>query len=66
MPCVTRHFNIAPKTFYKWYKRFDRGKVKLLEDQSRKPNNLRHWEVTPHEECRIMKLRKTHCQIPFF
>lgn len=57
---TAKHFSIAPKTFYKWYKRFDNGKVKLLEDQSKKPINTRKWEVTPNEECRIMKLRKAH------
>jgi transposase InsO family protein len=57
---TAKHFNITPKTFYKWFKRFDNGKVKLLEEQSRKPNNLRKWQVSPQEECRIMKLRKAH------
>jgi len=57
---TAKHFEISPKTFYKWHKRFDNGKVKLLEDQSKKPINTRKWEVTPHEECRIMKLRRAH------
>jgi IS30 family transposase len=57
---TARHFSITPKTFYKWFKRFDGGKVKLLEEKSRRPNNLRQWRVTPTEECRIMKLRKKH------
>lgn len=57
---TAKHFNIAPKTFYKWYKRFDNGRVKKLEDDSSCPKNVRHWEVTATEECRIMKLRKAH------
>ena len=57
---TAKHFEIAPKTFYKWHKRFDNGKVKLLEEQSRRPKNVRKWQVTPQEECRIMKLRKKH------
>jgi len=57
---VAKHFSIAPKTFYKWYKRFDNGRVKKLEDDSSCPKNVRHWEVTAIEECRIMKLRKAH------
>lgn len=57
---TARHFNIAPKTFYKWHKRFDNGKVRKLEDENRRPKTLRSWEVTGHEECRIMKLRKSY------
>jgi transposase InsO family protein len=57
---TAKHFSITPKTFYKWYKRFDNGKVKLLEEKSRRPKNTRQWQVTPQEECRIMKLRKKH------
>src|SRR6266511_782887 len=55
---TARHFGITPKTFYKWFKRFDNGKVKKLEDEKKRPKNVRHWEVTAIEECRIMKLRK--------
>ena len=54
------HFGISPKTFYKWYKRFDRGKVKQLEERTRRPNQVREWEVTWEEECRIKKLRGKH------
>jgi transposase InsO family protein len=57
---TAKHFEIAPKTFYKWFNRFDNGRVSELEDDSRKPKNYRKWEVTVHEECRIMKLRKAH------
>jgi len=55
---TAKHFGIAPKTFYKWFKRFDSGKVKKLEDKKKRPKNVRQWEVTAIEECRIMKLRK--------
>ena len=54
------HFNITPKTFYKWYKRFEGGKVKNLEDESTRPDHLRHWAVTFEEECRIKRLRQAH------
>jgi transposase len=57
---TAKHFGVSAKTFYKWYKRFENGKVKQLEEKSRRPKNLRHWEVTSIEECRIMKLRKKH------
>jgi len=55
---TAKHFRIAPKTFYKWYKRFNNGLVKKLEDEIRRPKNTRRWQVTAIEECRIMKLRK--------
>jgi len=55
---TAKHFSIAPKTFYKWFKLFDNGKVKRLENKSSRPKNVRKWQVTAHEECRIMKLRK--------
>jgi len=57
---TAKHFSVAPKTFYKWLKRFDNGKVKKLEDEKRRPKNIRHWQVTAAEECRVMKLRKAH------
>ena len=57
---TAKHFGIAPKTFYKWFNRFDNGKVGKLEDEKKRPKNVRHWEVTAIEECRIMKLRKAH------
>lgn len=52
------HFNITPKTFYKWFNRFDNGRAKKLEDGSSRPKTVRKWQVTAIEECRIMKLRK--------
>jgi transposase InsO family protein len=55
---TAKHFGIAPKTFYKWFKRFDNGKVSKLQDEKKRPKNVRQWEVTAIEECRIMKLRK--------
>lgn len=57
---TARHFNIAPKTFYKWHKRFEGGKVKNLENESTRPDHLRHWAVTFEEECRIKKIRQNH------
>lgn len=57
---TSKHFSIAPKTFYKWHKRFDNGKVKKLENESTRPNHLRTWEVTFTEECRIKRLRNKY------
>jgi len=55
---TAEHFSIAPKTFYKWHKRFADGKVSKLEEQTRRPHRVRQWEVTIEEESRIKKLRK--------
>lgn len=57
---TAKHFNITPKTFYKWHKRFADGKVKNLEDESTRPNHLRGWQVSFEEECRVKKLRQAH------
>jgi transposase InsO family protein len=57
---TAEHFSITAKTFYKWHKRFSDGKVKNLEDESTRPDHLRHWEVTFSEECRVKKLRKKY------
>jgi len=57
---TAKHFDITPKTFYKWFKRFDNGRVKLLEEGSRAPINRRKPEITFKEECRIRKLREDH------
>ena len=54
---TARHFGIAPKTFYKWHKRFDNGLVGKLEDESKAPINTRQWTVTIEEQTRIKKLR---------
>ena len=54
---TAKHFSIAPKTFYKWHKRFDNGLVGKLEDESKAPINTRQWTVTIEEQTRIKKLR---------
>lgn len=57
---TAKHFNISAKTFYKWYHRFDNGKVRLLEELSRTPIKRRESTVTFIEECRIKKLRERY------
>lgn len=57
---TAHHFGIAPKTFYKWWQRFDQGKMRNLEDQSKVPKHKRQWQVSLLEELRIKKLRKAH------
>lgn len=57
---TAKHFNITPKTFYKWFKRFEKGKGRNLEEKSRAPVKRRSSAVTLTEECRIRKLREKH------
>jgi transposase InsO family protein len=58
--CKTaKHFGISAKTFYKWLNRFKKSKeiVRVLEDQSKRPHQVRQWEVSLLEETRIKSLR---------
>lgn len=60
---TARHFGISRKTFYKWFKEFDRDNLYSLynlEDRSRAPKNTRQKEITQLEEQRIIKLRIDH------
>lgn len=59
---TAKHFGISAKTFYKWLKRFEKSKemVRVLEDQSRRPRQVRQWEVSLLEEARIKELRIKH------
>jgi len=59
---TSQHFGIAPKTLYKWLNKFAESKenIRVLEEKSRRPHNLRQWEVTSIEEARIIKLRKKY------
>ena len=58
-----RHFDMTPKTFYKWYKAFDPSNpytIHLLADRSKAPKQSRGPEVTQLEELRVMTLRRQH------
>jgi transposase InsO family protein len=57
---TSRHFGIAPKTFYKWGKLFDRKNLLTLETRSTAPKHVRQKDITPPEEERIVLLRKDH------
>ncbi len=52
-----RYFGIAPKTFYKWVKRYNPDNLSSLEEHSRRPKTTRDWQVTREEERRIQALR---------
>lgn len=55
---ASRYFGIAPKTFWKWKKRFDENSTKSLETRSRVPNIRRTREITALQEERVVSLRK--------
>jgi len=55
-----RYFGIPPKTFYKWFNRFDEANLYTLEDESRAPKNTRKKEYTSQQYLRIVKLRKQY------
>lgn len=57
---TSRHFGIAPKTFYAWKNRFGGIDLRALEDRSRAPRRRRQREITSTEEQRIIALRKAH------
>jgi transposase InsO family protein/transposase-like protein len=55
-----RHFGLTPKTFYKWFDRFEETNLGKLEDQSRAPKNTRKREYTSVQYLRIVELRKQY------
>ncbi len=57
---TARYFGISRKTFYKWAKRFARGSVRALEDQSRAPHTRRSWQPAPEVLERMLALRRQY------
>ena len=55
-----RHFAIAPKTFYKWFDRFEETNLGRLEDESRAPRRTRQKEYTSVQYLRVIELRKQY------
>lgn len=55
-----RHFGIPPKTFYKWFDRFDETTLGRLEDKSRAPRRTRQKEYTSVQYLRVIELRKQY------
>lgn len=55
-----RYFGISPKTFYKWFNKFDEANLRTLEDGDRTPKHFRQKEYTPLQYERIVKLRKQY------
>jgi IS30 family transposase len=57
---TAKHFGIAPKTFYKWHKRFGNGMVRNLVDYSKAPIRKRTSTLTLVQESRIRNLRSKY------
>lgn len=58
---TARHYGISRKTFYKWFRYFDRDNLYSLyklEDKSKAPHRVRQREITPTQEQRIIEIRK--------
>lgn len=55
-----RHFGIAPKTFWKWKKRFHEANLRSLEELSRAPKKRKERDITPLQANRIIQLKKAH------
>jgi transposase InsO family protein/transposase-like protein len=55
-----RHFGIPPKTFYKWFDRFEETNLGKLEDGSRAPKYTLIKEYTSEQYLRVIALRKQY------
>lgn len=63
VPQTCRHYGIARKTFYKWFREFDEDNIytlRRLEDKSRAPKHVRQRTITAREEERVVAIRKAH------
>ena len=57
---AARHFGISRRTLQTWMHRFDPKNLSTLETRSRAPAHVRHWQVTPDKEQRILALKRAH------
>ena len=59
---AAKHFGISRKTFYKWFNRFQESREDIvsLRDLSRRPVNVRRWEISLIQEERIKALRQRY------
>lgn len=60
---TARHFGVHRKTITKWVSRFDEANLNSLEEYSRRPHQVRQWEITEQEEARIISLRKKYIRL---
>lgn len=62
---TARHYGIARKTFYKWFRKFDEDNMYSLhglEDASKAPHHVRRRKITQLEKERIIRLRRKRMQ----
>ena len=52
-----RHFDISPKTFYRWLNRFDPYDLTTLEEESRRPRHVRQPQTPAAVVEKILELR---------
>lgn len=57
---TSRHFGVSRQCFHEWKSRFDGKNLRTLESRSCAPRRVRHKEITPLEEGRIIELRQAH------
>lgn len=57
---TSRYFGIAPKTFYKWFKRFNPRNLTSLETMSKAPKKRRNTTLDPVREQRVIALRRQY------
>jgi len=57
---TARYFGISRKCLHKWLSRFNPKVIQSLEEESRRPNHLRTWQVSPAQEDRIKVIRRRH------
>jgi putative transposase len=57
-----RHFDLPPKSFYKWLKRYQRLGLKGLENQSRRPKTVRRSAIPLEQINMVIKRRKENPQ----
>jgi transposase InsO family protein len=54
---VCRHFGIAPQTFYRWKRRYDRHDLRSLEARSSRPRHVRARTWSSAQVLAVLKVR---------
>jgi transposase InsO family protein len=60
---TARHFGISRQGLHKWIKRFNPSNAYCLEEHTRRPKQLREWQITKEEEKQIIVLRKANMEL---
>ncbi len=56
------YFGISRKTLHKWLKRFNPKNIQSLEEESKRPDHVRQWQVSKEEERQVIALRQQYLQ----